>query len=555
MAARARNALRRPILIGSIGAPVFIGALIAIILVPRGATRAARVAAPKTAERTDIAPLAASVESAKRTVYSADSTIGEVRRAIIAATAPPIDTLPPHLRARRDSLAVISGRLGRLLARVETAPLLASYRELGVAPELRDDGRVHALLDTLAEIEKERDAFGAVGVDPVFIELTSRATAIGREIQGIAQERRNAVRRELAALRPTPAPPPVIPIVDTTAILALRDSASAVLVEATRALALAQQKNRDVEARAEHARQVANIPAPPVAMLAASLVIAGVFGFIVTLLLELRQPKVADVREAEHLAGHRVLAVVQAQRPMPERARRLADLHLPPLLDLTSESYRLLYLHLAPLGSTIPIITVIGDEPAVVATVGANLAAAASYENRTTLLIDADVETGGVSGVLHINPDPGLAGIADDSTDWATAIVTTSLGRGRVLDVVPGGEVGTRRTMAPIAKLLERDLPRVATRYDLVVVVAPLIRLSETPTVPLPQRDVVLCVRTGYSKIAGFSESVAALQDAKATVHGLVLWDMPAPVIPTRDEVIAARSAPIAAERREKSFA
>ncbi len=561
MAARARNALRRPIVIGAIGAPVFIAALMALILVPRQATRVARVTAPRPEEWADTASLRAAAAQAQRVIQTADTTVESVRRAVVAATAPPVDTLPPELRARRDSLAVVSGRLGRLLARVETAPLLASYRELGQSPELREDFRVTAMLDTLAEIEKERDAFGAVaGVDPVFMELTARATAIGRSIQAIAQERRAAVRRELAVLRPAASAPAVIPTVDTTAILAARDSAAAALAATIQALNQARRENRDLARRAERARDLANVTAPPVAMLAAALVIALVFGFIVTLGLELRQPRIADGAEAERIAGHRVLATVRAQRAVPERARRVADLHLPPLLDLTAEPYRLLYLHLAPLGSAVPIITVTGDEPSVVATVAANLAAAASYESRNTLLVDADADTGGISGVLHINPDPGLAGIADGSTEWASAIVSISLGRGRMLDIVPSGEFGTRRATAPIARLLERDLPRIARRYDVVVVVAPPLLASEVEgaagaVAPLPRKDVIVCARVGHSSVGGLAHQITALHDAKATVHGLVLWDMVPPVIPTRAEVIAARTASFTSEHHVGSLA
>ena len=561
MSARARNALRRPILIGSIGAPVFIAALMALILVPRQATRVARVTAPRPEEWADTAGFAAAAAQAQRAIAASDSGLDAARRAVAAATAPPVDTLPPHLRARRDSLAVISGRLGRLLARVETAPLLASYRELGQSPELRADGRVTAMLDTLADIEREREAFGAVGgVDPVFIELTSRATAIGRSIQAIAQERRAAVRRELAVLRPAPPPLPVIPTVDTLALLVRRDSAAAALAGHIQALGQARRENRELARRAERARDLANVTAPPVAMLASALVIAAAFGFAVTLGMELRRPRLSDGREAEALAGHRVLATIRAQRQAPERTRRVGDAHLPPLIDLTAEPYRHLYLHLAPIGAALPIVTVTGDEPSVVATIAANLAAAASYESRSTLLVDADADTGGISGVLHINPDPGLAGIADGSTEWSEAIVTVSLGRGRSLDVVPSGEFGARRATAPIARLLERDLPRIARRYDVVVVATPPIRPDEAEgiagtVIPLPQRDVILCARVGHSTIAAIEEQLTALHDAKATVHGLVLWDMVPPVIPTRAEVIAARTASFTAEHRVGTYA
>ena len=100
-------------------------------------------------------------------------------------------------------------------------------------------------------------------MDPVFIELTARATTIGRSIQAIAQERRAVVRRELAVLRPAPAAPAVIAIVDTSALLLRRDSAAAALAAGLQTLTQARRENRELGRRANRARDLANVTAPP----------------------------------------------------------------------------------------------------------------------------------------------------------------------------------------------------------------------------------------------------------------------------------------------------
>src|SRR5438105_5801269 len=89
----------------------------------------------------------------------------------------------PAVREQRDSLGAELTTLNRLIDRAENAPLPTSYRALAASPSVAADPRVRVLLDSLADVERERNAFGAVGgVDPVYLSLTSRSTAIGRGI-------------------------------------------------------------------------------------------------------------------------------------------------------------------------------------------------------------------------------------------------------------------------------------------------------------------------------------------------------------------------------------
>src|SRR5438876_11656436 len=98
-----------------------------------------------------------------------------VHQAIMPVPAAVNDTFPPAVRAQRDSLSAELATLNRLIDRAENAPLPTSYRALAASPTVAADPRVRVLLDSLADIERERNAFGAVGgVDPVDLSLTSR---------------------------------------------------------------------------------------------------------------------------------------------------------------------------------------------------------------------------------------------------------------------------------------------------------------------------------------------------------------------------------------------
>ena len=139
------------------------------------------------------------------------------------ATAPVTDTLVTGepitgaTRTARDSLAAQVAQLGRLLARAENAPLLGSYRALAEAPAMRGDASVNQLLDSLVEIERERESYNAVGgVDPVFVALTARANELGRAIEAVAIARRAGAARDRWPRSPRRRPTsPSRPVPDT----------------------------------------------------------------------------------------------------------------------------------------------------------------------------------------------------------------------------------------------------------------------------------------------------------------------------------------------------
>src|SRR6266566_2927916 len=409
MAARARNALRRVVVFGIVGGVVFIGALIAFVVVPKNASRKALAMAASIESRTDSGPTVAARDRYQAELTATDSVLNATRRALMPVPAAIIDTFPPAVRAQRDSLGAELATLNRLIDRAENAPLPTSYRALAASPVVAADPRVRILLDSLADIERDRNAFGAVGgVDPVYLSLTSRANAIGRQIQGIADVKRGEVRGKLALIRPTPAPvvKPVI-TVDTIKLLAQRATAQQNFTTAARQLGQINQKNTRIDRETAHARELANVGAPPWAMLAAALVLALAVGFAASFGTELKRPHIADPREAEQVSGARVLTVIKPPEVVVERSRRQADVEAPPLIDVVSESYRTLYLHIASVEASVPIVTITGDDPGIVATVAANLAASAAYEARSTLLVDVDPTTCSVASVLRIRPDPG----------------------------------------------------------------------------------------------------------------------------------------------------
>jgi hypothetical protein len=524
VAARTRNTLRHPVRLAAISGTVFVAALVLLVLAPRDARRASQRIAPLSTHWRDTASLLRSIDQTTRRLSAAESIL-VARRALVARQAvPPPDTLSTPARAR-DSLTVANAELSRLLDRVETSPLPQSYRALGESRWLNEDPRVRAMLDSLADVEREREDFGAGGgVDPIFVALTARATAIGRSIQAIAEARQIVIRDSLALLRPAVVAPVVL-AVDTLGPMQRRDSAQVRLDSIATVLDAARRANRLTERQLQEARAQANVVAPPIAILAAALVLGVTLGFGTALSIEIGQPRVSDLQEAERVTGARVLAVIRPREIPPERARRKADLRLPPLVDPTSDAYRLLASHASVSGPSRAVVTITGDVPSVTATIAANIAAVSANEMRSTLLVDADLEKRPVTSVLRLPPGFGVAAVVAGSADLSASAVQTPVGRDRWLEVVQGGTEERGPISSREAEALRDAIARSARHYELTVVVAPFERANDVRVAPA----VLVCAHIAHSLVGTLRSAVAALRDSGAQIIGIVLWAAEAP--------------------------
>ena len=265
--------------------------------------------------------------------------------------------LDPVLAARRDSLSSATHHArGTPRAHGDrTTCCLVSGARLN-RRELAGHASVKALLDSLTDIERERDASATSGgADPVFVALTARATEIGRAFQTIGVRDAIAFATPIAALA-APARPTASELAqaDTMRRIVARDSADAALSAATAQLEAARLRLEDLDRRAERARALANpLSAPPYAMLASAIVFGMVLGFGAALTQELRRPRIADAREAERVAGARVISVIRPRPPSPERGRRMADRVAPPHIDPGNDAHQLVWLFVAPPASSL----------------------------------------------------------------------------------------------------------------------------------------------------------------------------------------------------------
>lgn len=515
----------------SVAGVIFVCVLLGLVLTPRETTLLVSVPVQHTVTRAaDTSGAVDAVMLAQASIRQADSALAAARRVVSLEHEPTRitqDTLSPALRAERDSLTALLTSLEAAMARAEESPLPPAFKSLGSSPALASNQRVQVWLDSLDQVDKLRAPFGALGAgDPIYVALTARVNELGRLIRDAATEQRSELRARIAPLVAVPSPPPTLLAthVDTSGFVNARDNATQQFRIARQRLDSLRHANAIVDTVATRARAVANVGAPPIAMLCAALVIALAAGFAAVFVGELRHPRVAHMREGEAVSNVRVLTVIKPSAMM-ERSRRQSDVEAPPLIDVTSERYRTLYLHLAATEASVPVITLTGDIPAVVATVAANIAAVAAYEARSTLLVDGDPATSTIASVLRMESDPGLQGVLSGKVDVLSAIVTVTIGRDRPLDVLPSGH-GRIGTASPEAVTNLHDaLERMRRRYDFIVMGVPVSYAMLTANTIIPAPDVIVCAQVGVTEIADLRAEVKGLRAAGKLVHGIVLWD------------------------------
>jgi Mrp family chromosome partitioning ATPase len=531
LANRARNALKRPVFIGAVSAGTFVTALVSMVVVPR----AQRQGAPtiQAAARPDTLEVASVAALARTRLAEAETSLAKAREA--QKSVAPADPVTYAPSAQQDSLHARLSRLEENLSLAAQAPLPSSYKALAENPELRGDPRVVVLLDSLAQVEREREAVGATGgVDPIFVSLTARANEIGRAIQAIAVQRRAIMLEELSFAERA-APVAVAPAVDTMGLLNTRDSAQRVLAQSSEALAQRRAVSRNLDLQEERAREKANAVAPPLALLAAAFVLSAVMGFGFALFGELKRPRVSDATELERFLGLRVLSVVETSMPSVDRGRRQSDREAPPYFEPGAEGYQLAYLGLATEGPTLLMATITGDDPAITAVIGCNLAAVAADEARNTLVVDLE-RTCSASAALRARVRPGISDIAAKQSGWPDATVSASVGRNKTVDLVPRG-AETGRSAQQLVETLRQDAPRLARYYDAILVLAGADEVSAGLPSAILSPDVVYCAQPGITPLKQLRTQLERIREAGGSVRGIVLWNAPRPLLATPREL------------------
>ena len=573
--ARARNAAKRVWLIASVGVFALTTTVLVLVMLPREVNRVLNVRIDALPKLSDTVSLEARVDSARMLQQRADSSLQALRtadadRVAVAAQkdepalgVPGISPATTTSEARRD--------LGLRVARARSAPLVDSYRGVGEAELLRSDARARALLDSLNDVDKNREAYAALGgADARYAALTARITSIGQRLVAIAdQHLTNATLSQTVTLPPRTVPtPPVATAADAggaekslardsttlpsdTAALAPQvrfnadsvadrlakatlDSTALQLTNASQALERARQANADIIRRRDATRAAFSVVIPPGAMLLAALAIGLAIGYGVAFAVELRQPRIADVAEVERVTGVRVIVHTGTVRAL--RQRRSSDNSTPAVIDSSSDSYQLLHVTLTGFGDTTRVVRVMSDSALLTATVGINLAAAAAREARAALLVDADSQSHLANSLLGITNASGIVEAMSVPSTLPSHIVRVAVGRDQYLKALFQGGSKSRKNEKHTATAhddaarlteFEQQFRELAKEADLTVVLVSNEADKARPW--LPPSDVILCARLGSTRLNWLMRSVLHLRASGIRLRAVLVWAADAP--------------------------
>ena len=547
LADRARNATRHPMRIGVVTAIVFLSALVVLVVLPRQQQRAAD-RLPELAERIDTLVLLRRDSAVHRLLDAADRTVDSLRGALAeldsaeeaAATA---RSARRDVRATsRDSLTILVAELTRLVDRARSAPLLASYRALAGAGAIAHDIRVRTLSDSLAAIERRREALGAAGgLDPAYVAVTAQVSAIGRVLADIAGRRLVALRYQLAAassgvLADAPALAGLDSVratLDSAAALRVVDSLQRVANATAGQLGVARATNARVAAAVTAARARASVGIPPLVILAATLALGLVLGTLVSLLQELISPRLSGATEAERILGVRVLGTLTATDPS-------ANGHDHPAAGSATSDWTATRIarSLLGVGDVASRVAVIGNDPDVVATAVIGLAVAGASDARAVLVIDTDSAQTPVLRRLRRRGSIGVSDVLAGSVAWADVLVAHTGSHALALDIIPPGAPLSRAPLTASVEQAGESLARYAAGWDLILFA---VTATDRPIVDVllahaGVRDAVTCAQVGGTELATLVAEHRSLGRLHIRHRGVVLvageathgdWEVP----------------------------
>ena len=496
--ARARNALRHPVRIGVVAGVVFLVTLLALIVVPAGQRRAAE-RTPEALRRLDSLPILARSHALERRRVNAMRALDSLRSALVAAdSADSADaTLPRRAgTAATDTASAQVRELSRLIARAERAPLPATYRDLATARALASDGRLAPLLDLLGDIERLQRAYGAArALDSGYVALTERSRAVGSTLLALARERRSALRGDVPE--------------DTSLLRSRLDTLAREMDATDRQLALTRQVNARAQATLAVARELANVNAPPLAMLIAALALGLALGGATSLALEVAGPRFGGDVDAWRTVAAPIIGTVR-EDTVADR-REAVDRLIGRTLTPFTPGRRM---------------AVIGADAAAVAQLTVAMASAIATSGRSVLAVDTDTGEARCATLLRRPVEPGLTDALARGVAWDDVVQRHIGSHAAPLDVVPPGRSLAFAPGTVAVDAAATALGRLADGYDLTLVtVTPAdTPIAEALLAPARVREALMVVELGETVLAGMRRTRERLAARGVTIVGVVVY-------------------------------
>jgi hypothetical protein len=484
---------------------------------------------------------ARSLRLAEAAVTSAESLLVSARGAL--ARVVPIRAAPSTPVAPPPPDAV----LAELTRRVDVARRLRTTEALldvAAHPTVSRGPRMRALADSLRALDVERAA------DPTAPTVLARAPIVARIGNSIIAIGANRVRQleqaagatiasapaSPASALPASALPSSVPVAttvrDTTVFVASLAAARDTLARARRthdSLTAALRSREGATTRPAPRSMVARL-LPALAVLAV-LLVGLALRLVTALRSEMHAPTLADAAEAERLTGLRTLTTVRdALLDGPARFK-------PSGVD----PFRMLYLSLTATGTRARTAVVVGSDPEISAATGARLAIAAAADHRNTLIVDLDASHITLSRTFRERAEPGLSDVLARAFTWREVARPVGSSDGLPITLLPAGTEREAPERGVEFDALMAEFERFRGQFELTLAVTPLSEI-DLATAMVAGSPILLTAVAGETSLDSLVAITSAQRAAGRKLAGLVIWDAPRPVLPTRAELVAQLS-------------
>lgn len=473
---------------------------------------------------------ARSLRLAEGVVASAESLLVSARSAL--ARVAPGREVPDARVATAPPDAVLAD----LLRRVDAARRLRTTEallDLAAHPTVRDGPRMRALADSLRALDAERVA------DPAAAPGVARAPLIARIGTSIIAIGANRVRL-LQAAGATTASAPASPVSAPLAAPAADTTAFAASLAAARdSLALARRTHDSLTATLRSLDDATMRAAPrsllarllPALSVLAVLIVGLALRLVTALRSEMYAPTLADAAEAERLTGLRTLTTVRdALLDGPARFK-------PSGVD----PFRMLYLSLTATGTRARTAVVVGSDPEISAATGARLAIAAAADHRNTLIVDLDASRIALSRTFRERAEPGLSDVLARAFTWREVARPVGSSDGLPITLIPAGTEREAPERSVDFDALLTEFERFRGQFELTLAVTPVSEI-DLAIAMVAGSPILLTAVAGETSLDSLIAIAAAQRAAGRKLAGLVIWDAPRPVLPTRAELVAQLS-------------
>ena len=128
----------------------------------------------------------------------------------------------------------------------------------------------------------------------------------------------------------------------------------------------------------------------------------------------------------------------------------------------------------------------------------------------------------------------------DRRIDWSEVTSQATVGRDRLIDVLPSGITLASRNTGEVTELFRREGGRIARHYEAIVTVTSMEQAVAGLPGALPIPDTIVCARVGHTRIADLQRALEGIRAAGGNPLGIVLWNAAPPALPTPERLAAA---------------